>query len=182
MKSNLNTSRCGGFLRNISIFWLMTAIIVFAGTVNAADQENDAFTKTLGSGEQYKTTVDTVTCGNLSQEDFRQVTALGSRVLQHLNGAVENLLEDKIDKARADIEYAQKLAGIIRDLLPSTSVHTQVQDAKGHSVYDYTEIVQDDRIPIYESTLKIEPESPGNRAILKVGAFWGVVRGLLRSV
>src|SRR5689334_14605838 len=97
----------------------------------AANQAAKPTTIATGSGEKYKTTVDEKPGGELSPEDFRQASLLSSRVLLHLNEAVENIQEDRLDDARAALESGLGLIKVVRDLLPSTEVTTVVRDSKG---------------------------------------------------
>jgi len=159
MNTRLTTSHQTGFPRSISAFWLMAVLLGLGMAVSAGAKEG-MYSTTAGSGEKYQTTIERTTRGELGEEDMRQVTVLSSRVLLHLNAAIENLIDDDVDKVREEVGHAQKVAGIVRDMLPVTTVRTRVKDANGNTVYDYTEDVQDDRIPIYESTLMIEVVKP----------------------
>lgn len=160
MKAKLTNAHRTGLLRSISAFWQLTIILLVALTFSAAAQENNAYATTSGSGEKYQTTVERSTSGELGDEDLRQATVLSSRVLLHLNEAIERLIDDQPDKANEQIRHAQAVAGIVRDMLPVTTVRTRVKDASGKTVYDYTEAIQDDRMPIYESTLIVEVVQP----------------------
>lgn len=152
--------------------WTWLAALLLALTFNigpaaAADEPADEQAKanqpttiTTGSGEQYKTTVKRETEGELSAEDFRQASLLGSRMLVHLNRAVTNLDDDQIDAARDDLAKAKALSGVIRKLLPTTTVTTIVADSSGKEVYRDTDKVQDDRIPIFEGEVAVEIIQP----------------------
>jgi YfdX protein len=160
MKTNLIGVHQTGLRRSVSAFWMMAIILALGVSINAAAQEDGMYSTTTGSGEKYRTTIERTTRGELGQEDLRQVTVLSSRVLLHLNEAIERLIDDQSDKMREQIEHAQNVASIVRDMLPVTIVKTRVEDSNGKTVYDYTEEVQDDRISIYESTLMIEVVKP----------------------
>lgn len=128
-------------------------------------------TITTGSGRQYETTVDRKTEGELNPEDFRQASLLSSRLVNHLNRAVEYLADENSDAAGAEVEKAVSLSKIIRDLLPTTVVTTVVKDADGKEVYRHVDRVQDDRIPLYEGMIAvdvIEPVSDAKREAAEI--------------
>lgn len=139
------------------VFLTVAPAIAFAAE---AEEENDNYTARAGSGEKFETTVERSVTGELSQEDYHQLTLLGSRVLLHLNKAAEHLVDEQSEKGKQEIQLAQKLSGVIHDLLPVTSVHTVVKDAEGTVIYEYSEQVQDERIPIYEATIMAEVVQP----------------------
>jgi hypothetical protein len=146
--------------------------IVFAGVLVAAlsstgaeprPEEKAASTPTsisTGSGKQYKTTVDRKTEGELSPEDFRQVSLLSSRIVMHLNKAALSLTNEQNDQARQELDKGLALVGVIRGLLPTTIVTTVVQDADGKEVYRYVDRVQDDRIPLHEGSVAVNTMEP----------------------
>lgn len=139
----------------------MTAVITAVGlSCGAAGQAEDAYTTTAGSGERFQTMIERSTSGRLSQEDLRQVTILGSRLLLHLNHATEYLVDERTEEAAQEIEYGRQLARIIGEMLPITRVRTEVRNAENQVVYEYAEEVQDDQIAIYEATLMIETVAP----------------------
>lgn len=121
---------------------------------------NQPTTITTGSGEQYKTTVHRETEGELSAEDLRQASLLGSRILVHLNNAVTSLDDEQIEAARNDLQKTEALSGVIRKLLPTTTVTTVVTDHDGKEVYRDVDRVQDDRIPIFEGAVAVEIIQP----------------------
>jgi len=159
MKVGLILSHQDGRFRGVSAL-VMAVLLTLGVSLRVLGQEDNTYSTTAGSGEKYQTVIERTTSGELSQEDFRQVTVLASRVLLHLNEAVERLIDEQTDEAREQIEHAQNLAGIVREMLPVTTVKTHVEDSRGKTVYDYTEDVQDDRIPVYESTLMVEVVAP----------------------
>jgi hypothetical protein len=113
-----------------------------------------------GSGKQYKTTVDRKTEGELSAEDFRQVSLLSSRIVLHLNKAAVHLGDERNDQARQELEKGRALVGVIRGLLPTTVVTTVVEDADGKEVYRYVDRVQEDRIPLHEGLVAVNIMEP----------------------
>ena len=131
---------------------VLLILVLFAGTTIAAaeksieneEQRDQSIVKT-GSGEQYETTVERHTEGNLSAQDLHQVSLLSSRVVNHLNEAINGLLDQNPDSARKEIENAQTLTKVVRDLLPVTTVTTIVKDAKGKEIYRDVDKVQDER-------------------------------------
>ena len=115
---------------------------------------------TTGSGERYRTTVNRKPEGQLSSEDFRQASLLSSRIVIHLNKAVERLHDDSRDEARSELEKAQGLLKVVRELLPTTVVTTTVRDKNGNEVYRYVDRVQDERIPLHEGLVAVEVVEP----------------------
>lgn len=126
---------------------------------NAAEAPKQT-TITTGSGQQYKTTVHRETEGELNPEDFRQASLLTSRVVSHLNLAARNLADEQSDDAKAELERANGLVKVVRELLPTTTVTTTVTDAQGEEVYRYVDHVQDDRIPLFEGMVAVEVVEP----------------------
>jgi hypothetical protein len=129
---------------------------------------------TTGSGKQFKTTVERKSEGELSAEDFRQVSLLSSRVVLHLNEAVRSLNDSRSDEVRAQLEKGLALINVVRRLLPSTEVTTIVQDAQGKEVYRYVEHVQDDRVPLHEGLVAVEVVEPISDAKRDAAAVKGV--------
>lgn len=129
---------------------------------------------TTGSGKQYKTTVDRKTEGELSAEDFRQASLLTSRVLLHLNKAVFYLGGDKNDQAREQLEKGLALIGIIRRMLPITTVTTIVHDTDGKEAYRYVDRVQEDNIPLHEGLIAVNTMEPISDAKQGEAAVHGV--------
>lgn len=125
-----------------------------------ASQANVPTTISTGSGKLYKTTVDRKTEGELSAEDFRQASLLTSRVVLHLNKAGVYLADDKADQARQELEKGLGLVQVIRKLLPTTTVTTIVRDKDGKEVYQYTDQVQEDQIPLYEGLIAVNTMEP----------------------
>jgi hypothetical protein len=145
----------------------LLALVLFAATtVTAADkakeveEQRDESTITTGSGELYQTTVERQTTGNLSAQDLHQVSLLTSRVVNHLNDAVKGLLDQDPDAAKPEIEKAQELTKIVRELLPVTTVTTVVKSADGKEVYRDVDRVQDDRIALYSGMIAMEVVEP----------------------
>jgi hypothetical protein len=146
---------------------VLLTLVLFAGTTIVAaektkekEEQRDQSTITTGSGERYQTTVERHTEGNLSAQDLHQVSLLSSRIVSHLNEAVNDLLDQNPDAARKQIENAQKLTKVVRDLLPVTMVTTIVKDAKGKEIYRDVDKVQDDRIPLYSGMIALEVVQP----------------------
>jgi hypothetical protein len=114
----------------------------------------------VGSGNLYKTTVERHTSGDLSSNDLHQVSLLTSRIVNHLNTAANDLLDDNPNGSKSNIEKARKLIKIVRNLLPVTTVTTVVTDVNGKEVYRDVDRVQDDRIPLYEEMVSMEVVQP----------------------
>lgn len=113
-------------------------------------------TTTQTGGGTYTTTVKRQTAGELSTEDFRQVTMLGSQILTHIGAASDYLVDENEAQAREELRHAQTLINVIRDLLPTTTVTTVVTDADGQAVYRYEQKVQDDQIPLYDDMVAVD--------------------------
>lgn len=129
---------------------------IVAAQSDAAHQNAQAPTRsTIGKGA-YKTIVERETEGELSAEDFRQVSTLASQILIHLGAASEQAVDEEWQAARDELQHAQTLIGVIRDLLPTTTVTTIVKDADGREVYRYAEQVQDDQIPLFEGMVTVD--------------------------
>ncbi len=128
--------------------------------LQAAEQAASPTTGTYGSGKNYKTTVERHNEGELSAEDLHQASLLSSQMLMHLNAAALHCIDGKGDSAKPEIEKAQSLAGIVRKLLPTTTVTTIVMDAQGKEVYRDVQKVQDDQIPIFASDIAVEVVEP----------------------
>jgi hypothetical protein len=140
---------------------LVTFLALFiSASIAWGVESNKKNTSTIGSGEKYTTTVERQTKGELAAEDFRQVSTLGSQIIGHLNNATDNLEDNKPDKAKTELDKAETLFKVIRDMLPETTVTTVVKDAKGNTVYRTTEIVQEDLVPIYESMTAVDVVQP----------------------
>lgn len=144
------------FLKFLVLFlaMLLTPLTVWA---EKSDKKNVSI---MGSGALYTTSVERQTGGELSAEDFRQVSTLGSHIISHLNNATEFLEDNNPNKAKIDLDKAELLIKIIRDMLPTTTVVTVVKDAKGKEVYRTKELVQDDLVPIYERMTAIDVVQP----------------------
>jgi len=117
-------------------------------------------TGTYGSGQNYKTTVERHSEGQLSSEDLHQASLLSSQLLMHLNAAAVHCLDGKGDDAKPEIEKAQSLAAIVRKLLPVTTVTTVVTDAQGKEAYRDVQKVQEDQIPIFAGDIAVEVVEP----------------------
>lgn len=128
--------------------------------LRAAEQATTPTTGTYGSGKNYKTTVERQSEGELSAEDLHQASLLSSQMLMHLNTAALHCIDGKGYDAKPEIEKAQSLAGLVRKLLPLTTVTTIVKDAAGVEVYRDVQKVQDDQIPIFAGSIAVEVVAP----------------------
>ena len=159
---------------------LLALILITGMTATAAEGKKEAFDlrdqsmiKT-GSGERYLTTVERYTEGNLSAQDLHQVSLLTSRIVNHLNDAVKGLLDQDPDAAKPEIENAQELVRVVRELLPVTTVTTVVADATGSEIYRDIDKVQDDKISIYGGMIALEIIEPIIDAKAKEAALKGL--------
>ncbi len=109
-----------------------------------------------GSGKAFQTTVERQTTGELTDQDLHQASLLASRIVKHLNEAVQGLSDQNAEAAKAEVEKALKLMCVVRGLLPVTTATTVVRDAGGNEVYRDVDKVQTDRIPIYSGMIATE--------------------------
>jgi len=129
---------------------VLLTVVLTASTLWAAEKQTNENITVAGSGEKYKTTVTRQTKGQVSSEDLDQVSLLTSRVLMHMKKAEESLELGNPDCVKAELKDAKNLIDIARKLLPVNLVTTVVRDTEGTEVYNDTEIVQDDVIPLYQ--------------------------------
>ena len=154
-----------GCVRSVVVIALATlflsggAIAFGAEAAAPAQQPRDESKTVTGSGKAYQTTVERQTAGELSAQDLNQASLLTSRIVKHLNEAVQGLNDQNTDGAKSEIEKAQKLVKVVRDLLPVTTAITIVKDAGGKEDRDVDK-VQDDRIPLYSGMLAMEVVEP----------------------
>lgn len=162
---------------------LMVATLVVAGLLGsgfhpgfAQEATPEALTSesVTGSGERYLTRITQETEGDLHPEDLRQASVLSSRILTHINNAYINLVDENREKAEEELEHAQSLVKVVRDLLPITTVKTSVENPDGKVIYEYVERVQNDDIPIYEGLIAVEVIQPLIEARKEQAALKGV--------
>jgi hypothetical protein len=146
--------------RNLTSALCAAGLALSGPTLFGAEQATSPTSGTYGSGKLYKTTVESKSEGQLSAEDLHQASLLSSQLLMHLNAAAQYCIDGKGDSAKPEIEKAQALAGIVRALLPSTSVTTIVKDAQGKEVYRDEQKIQEDYIPIYAGAIAVEVVEP----------------------
>lgn len=145
------------FFKPFLISFLSLLLLSSSSWAAKKDKKN---VSTMGSGTRYTTTVERQTEGDLLADDFRQVSTLGSHIINHLNDATGCLEDKNTGKAKVELDKAETLARIIRDMLPTTTVATVVKDASGKEVYNTTEKVQDDLVPIYEQMTAVDVVQP----------------------
>jgi hypothetical protein len=147
----------------VALVFLVGATVQTSGqtgqAVKAADP-GDSSQTIVGSGNLYKTTVERYTSGDLSSNDLHQVSLLTSRIVNHLNVAVNDLIDENPNGSKLNIENARKLIKVVRDLLPVTTVTTVVTNVNGKEVYRDVDRVQDDRISLYEEMISMEVVQP----------------------
>ena len=183
----LNNSKVLRWTIGIGVLTTVVCAGVLVVTLYAAGSETQAEKKatsastassptsiSTGSGKQYKTTVDRKTEGELAGEDFRQASLLASRVVLHLNKAALYLGGEKNDQARQELESGLSLIGIVRRLLPTTTVTTIVRDSEGKEVYRYVDRVQEDTIPLHEGLVAVNTMEPITDAKQGEAAVHGV--------
>ena len=175
-----NLLRNAGCVRSVGMIALVTlllsggAIALAAEAAKPAQQPRDESMILTGSGKGYQTTVERQTAGELTAQDLNQASLLTSRIVKHLNEAVQGLNDQNTDGAKVEIEKAQKLVKVVRELLPVTTATTIVKDAGGKEVYRDVDKVQDDRIPLYSGMLAMEVVEPIVDAQAKDAALKGL--------
>lgn len=152
--SNCLSWRMGLFIAGMLLWVGALTPWAVASDSPPATQSQTPTKSTFGS-MKYTTTVERTTTGELSPEDFRQASTLGAQVLLHVENASNYLADDNKPQAQQELEHAQTLIGIIRDLLPRTTVTTIVTQADGKEVYRNTQATQDDQIPIFDNTVAV---------------------------
>lgn len=168
------------YVRNAGTIAMMTLLLSGVATAMAAETAKqssplrDESKTATGSGKVYQTTVERQTAGELSAQDLNQASLLTSRIVKHLNEAVQGLNDQNTDGAKAEIAKAHKLVKVVRELLPVTTATTIVKDAGGKEVYRDVDKVQDDRIPLYSGMLAMEVVEPIVDAQAKEGALKGL--------
>jgi len=158
-KLKCRISGCFKRLDFLSIAVLLS-MLCFAPTASARSDKTNSAVSTTGSGKMYKTFVERHTKGELSDEDYRQISTLGSHIIRHLNEAIVNIETRDIKKVKESINKSLTLVGIIHKMLPVTTVFTTVKDAKETEVYRDTERVQDTQIPIYDFMIETDVIDP----------------------
>jgi hypothetical protein len=156
----MNSQLTNYLVRSTTLVLCAAGLALSGPTLSRAEQATNPTTGTYGSGKSYRTTVERKSEGQLSAEDLHQASLLSSQLLMHLNAAATHCIDGKGDSAKPEIEKAQALAGIVRTLLPTTSVTTRVKDAQGKEVYRDEQKVQDDQIPIFAGAIAVEVVEP----------------------
>ena len=146
---------------NYSII-IIRLLLIIGISLNLPTRESDAESVANDSrrSSPYTTRVERESRGKLSDEDFRQVTLLTSRVVLHILKAIDALDSEQLKIADGELNKAQSLIYVIRDILPTTLATTIVTDSDGNKIYTDTRHIQDDLIPIFMSmteTIVIEP-------------------------
>ena len=153
----MKTPQTHPFLRSTALA-LCVAAHAFSGSPPARAAEPAA--STYGSGKNYKTTIERQHEGELSAEDLHQASLLSSQMLVHLGAASRHCIDGKGENARPEIEKALTLSGIVRKLLPTTTVTTVVKDAQGKEVYRDVQKIQEDDIPLFSGSIAVEVVEP----------------------
>ncbi|MBN2143447.1 MAG: YfdX family protein [Candidatus Aureabacteria bacterium] len=135
-------------------------IVSFLALTQAIAEDSDKSAIVTGSGKPYKTEVKRVTRGEISKDDLHQASLLTSRVMAHVEKSVNMMADNNIESAKQNIEKAQALIGIVREILPVTEVTTFVTDKNGKTVYENQERIQDDVIQIYSQMIELEVVEP----------------------
>jgi hypothetical protein len=139
---------------------MLTLVLLPTAGAKSDKETPEKHVSTIGSGAHYTTTVYRQTKGDLSAEDFRQVSTLASQIVQHLNAAVAYLDVYDQKKAETELNQSEKLIGIIRDMLPLTVVTTITKNAQGKEVYRDENRIQDELVPVYEMMTSVDVVAP----------------------
>lgn len=154
----------GNWRMIISALALTAALTLFlyapASIAVESDPSEGQSSTEIGSGSQYKTVIERNTEGELSPDDLHQVSLLTSRIVGHLNEATQNLADMNKDSAGDQIDKAEQLIKVVRDILPVTTVVTTVTDAAGKKIYHDSDTIQKDRIPLYRGAVSLEIVEP----------------------
>jgi hypothetical protein len=135
---------------------LLAAALAYQPNASAATKEPQIDRSITGSGSKYMTEVLRKTTGELTNSDLRQVSLLTGQVLNHVSTAMQKLEARNTAAAKAELENAQTLIGIVRDMLPVTEVTTIVRNVAGNEMYRSTELVQDDLIELYDQVAVVD--------------------------
>lgn len=90
---------------------------------------------------------------SITPQDEATISSAAIKVLRHVASARGALSGDKpdVERARADLDQADKLIDIIHAALPTTEVKDRIWIARKHLEYEDTQEVLPDLIPIYSS-------------------------------
>lgn len=147
-------SRIRLLVASVFLFAFFLAPVGFGADAQGKGQDETVATQSE-TGSTYTTKVDRKTEGELSAQDFRQVSTLASQIVMHVGRASDALIDEKPGEAKKELGLAQTLVGVIRGILPTTHVTTIVTDPGGKEVYRYQEDVQDDEIPLYKGMVAV---------------------------
>lgn len=129
----------------------------------------DESTTTLGGIESsagLTTQIVRTTSGNPSALDQTQISHLAAHVIVQAADARHALENQQADKAIQAVRKAASLTGLLRAMLPTTRVRTTVRDADGKTVYQDERSVQDERIAVMDSMVRMEIADPVREAML----------------
>jgi hypothetical protein len=89
--------RSVGMIALVTLFLSGGAIALAAEAAKPAQQSRDESKILTGSGKGYQTTVERQTAGELTAQDLNQASLLTSRIVKHLNEAVQGLNDQNTD-------------------------------------------------------------------------------------
>ena len=163
-------TKIGGKLalrKHLLILFLLSGLVAMTPAIGLA--ENDSARAKLGevSNEEgkkeqaaFETYVNVSGGGELSEVNYREVSRLASRMMFHLaEGAYEAAAENN-SKALSEVKQASKLSSLIRSVLPKSTVETVIKDRNGKVVYRDERTRQDDVIPIFRRSIKVDVVQP----------------------
>jgi uncharacterized protein (UPF0216 family) len=148
------------FLLLVSSILLISASTVSAGSSDSPASTDSPLVRTYGQEGGYRTEVTSANSGALSDEDRRQVSLLTAQVFQHIEQAQRALDGDNISHASDEVAMGQRAIKAVRNLLPTTNVHTKTCAPNGEVVYEDQRDVQEDRVPLFEGMLSTKTLAP----------------------
>lgn len=102
----------------------------------------------------------------ITPQDEARISAVAVKVLRHIADARGKLQGDspEADKAKSELEQAEKLLDIIQAALPTTKVKDRIWVAKKHLEYEDTQEVLPDLVPIYAGLDELVSSVPTAKA------------------
>ncbi|MDA1018061.1 MAG: hypothetical protein O3A00_26845, partial [Planctomycetota bacterium] len=102
------------------------------------------------------TRVTRVTSGELNAEDINQISHLAAHLITQINDARLWIDASNQSRAQTAIDKGLQLAGVIRGVLPVTTIHTTVRDRAGKVVYEDDRRVQQANVPLFQGMTRIQ--------------------------
>lgn len=161
------------FKRNLrrSATGLMVAVVAVAAPAWAQQQTSSSsgrdssangqpVVRTFGSENGYRTEVASRTSGTLTEENRRQASVLLTQVFHHIGKASEDIEAGDTSQALKEVNKAREALGVVRGMLPKTSITTKTTSPDHKVVFDDQCEIEHSRIPIYENLLHSQTLAP----------------------